>query len=357
MRKRTLVIAGVLVVAVGIGAWFYSRDGGSAGGGEQAAPPVAQVKTQPLLRREVTDTLETFGELSTGQVVAVSFPRAGQVSRLWVLDGSTVKKGDPIATLVSDPAARMAYEQAVHAEELAKSELARTGELFKLQLATRSQLDNASKALADAQAAVQAQRRLGGDLQSQTVRAPFAGVVVKLAVAQGDRVQPGATIAQMGHTDEMRAHLGVQPEQAARVRIGMPVAIAPVDEPNAVVHAHIDALHDIIDPSTRLVDAVAIVHASSADPLVPGMKVRGRISLDTHMAWLVPRDAVLEENGKAYLFQVQGGNARRVDVEKRGAYGDLQAIAGPFDPKLPVVALGNYELKDGMAVREAPAGK
>ena len=357
MKRRTIVIAGVVALA-GIAAWFFLFRGGSGGeGAPPAPPPMALVKTQPILQRAVTDTLDAFGELRTGQVVAVNFPRAGQVSRLWVLDGSAVKKGDPIATLVSDPAARMAYEQAVHAQELAKSELARTEELFKLQLATRSQLDSAKKALADAQAAVQAQRRLGGELKRQTVRAPFDGVVVKLAVAQGDRVQPGATIAQMGHTDSMRAHLGIQPEQAARVRVGMPVAIAPVDEPNAVVHAHVDALHDIIDPSTRLVEAVVILHASKADPLVPGMKVRGRITLDSHMAWLVPHDAVLEEDGKPYIFQVQSGKARRVDVEKRGTYGDLQAISGSFDPKLPVVALGNYEIKDGMAVRAAPAGK
>ena len=359
MKRRTIVIAGVVALAVaGIASWFFLFRGGSDGGGAQPAqPPVALVRTQPILHRAVTDTLDGFGELSTGQVVAVNFPRAGQVSRLWVLDGSTVKKGDPIATLVSDPAARMAYEQAVHAQALAKSELARTQELFKLQLATRSQLASAKKALADAQAAVEEQRRLGGDLKSQTVRAPFDGVVVKLAVAQGDRVQPGATIAQMGHTDTMRAHLGIQPEAAARVRVGMPVAVAPVDEPNAVAHAHVDAMHDIIDPSTRLVDAVAIIHATGADPLVPGMKVRGRISLDSHMAWLVPRDAVLEENGKPYIFQVQGGKARRVDVEQRGTYGDLQAVSGSFDANLPVVALGNYELKDGMSVREEPSGK
>ena len=357
MKKRTLVVVGAVALAAGIAAWWVLRSG-SGGRGEQPAPaPVALVKTQPIQHRAVTDTLDAFGELRTGQVVAVSFPRAGQVSRLWVLEGSAVKSGDPIATLVSDPAARMAYEQAVHAQELAKSELRRTRELFKLQLATRSQLASAEKALADAQAGVEAQRRLGGDLKSQTVRAPFDGVVVKLAVAQGDRVQPGATIVQMGHTDSLRAHLGIQPEQAARVRVGMAVAIAPVDEPNAVVHAHVDALHDIIDPSTRLVDAVVILHASKADPLVPGMKVRGRISLETRMAWLVPRDAVLEKNGKPYIFQVQSGKARRVDVEKRATYGDLQAIAGSFDPKLPVVALGNYELEDGMAVREAPSGK
>lgn len=358
MKRTTVVLGGAVAVAAAIAGGFHFRGSGSGGAEEQPSPPpVALVKTQPILHREVTDTLDAFGELRTGQVVAVNFPRAGQVSRLYVLEGSTVKSGDPIATLVSDPAARMAYEQAVHARDLAHSELARTQELFKLQLATRSQLDSAKKALADAQAAVQAQRRLGGDLRSQTLRAPFEGVVVKLAVAEGDRVQPGATIVQMGHTDEMRAHLGIQPEQAARVRVGMPVAIAPVDEPNAVVHAHVDALHDIIDPSTRLVDAVAILHASSADPLVPGMKVRGRISLASHMAWLVPRDAVLEESGKPYIFQVQGGKARRVDVEKRGSYGELQAIEGSFDAKLPIVALGNYELKDGMAVREAPSAK
>ena len=43
---------------------------------------------------------------------------------------------------------------------------------------------------------------------------------------------------------------------------------------------------------------------------------------------------------------------RRVAVTQGAESQGLIAISGPVDSRLPVVVLGNYELQDGMAVRE-----
>src|ERR1700682_5172694 len=143
-----------------------------------AAPPAptAVVKTQPLQQRNLTDSLTAFGDVTTGQVVAITFPRAGQVSRLLVVPGQRVKHGTPLTTLASDPTAKLAYTQAVSALDFARGELRRNEELFALQLATKSQVDAAHKALHDAEANVEAQHQLGGDVGVATVSAPFDGV-------------------------------------------------------------------------------------------------------------------------------------------------------------------------------------
>jgi hypothetical protein len=67
----------------------------------------------------------------------------------------------------------------------------------------------------------------------------------------------------------------------------------------------------------------------------------------------VPRQAVLSDDNGSYLYQVAAGHARRVAVAKRAEAGNLVGVDGKLDPALPVVALGNYELEDGMAVRGA----
>ncbi len=70
---------------------------------------------------------------------------------------------------------------------------------------------------------------------------------------------------------------------------------------------------------------------------------------------MVPRSAVLSARGQAYLFVVRDGHAVRHDVRTglRSA-DDRVEVIGDIKPGDPVVSTGNYQLSDGMAVREAP---
>jgi RND family efflux transporter MFP subunit len=310
------------------------------------------VETQPLQIRPVTDTLTVYGDVMTGKVESISFPRAGQVSRLLVVQGQRVKQGTPLATLVSDPSTQVTYNQAVNAVNSARGELKRNEELFSLQLATQSQVDNARKTLQDAQATMDAQRKLGGELGSATVTAPFDGVVTALAVGQGDRIQPGATILQLGHTDSLRVQFGIEPDDSGLVKVGMPVILASVQNSRQTISAAITQMQDLIDPKTQLINALVVLPVQRASLLVPGMRVKGAVQVGEHKGWAVQRQAVLTDDQGAYIFQVSQGRARRVNVSKGQESQDLVVISGALDTSLPVVVLGNYELQDGMKVRE-----
>jgi membrane fusion protein, multidrug efflux system len=177
-------------------------------------------------------------------------------------------------------------------------------------------------------------------------------VVTAVAVAQGDRIQPGAVILQLGHTDVLRVRLGVEPDDSRLVRVGMPATLAPVDNPTQSVSASIAENQGLVDPKTQLVDALAEVPAGSASFLVPGMHVRAAIDVGRHLSWVVPRAAVLTDANGAYVFQVSAGKAHRVNVTSGQESQGVVAISGAIDPHLPVVVLGNYELQEGMQVRE-----
>lgn len=361
-RKGIFITIAAIVILAGI-AWYSFHKASSSQpaadhSSQAASEPVALVKTQPLQKRILPTQLTAYGEVTTGKVEGVSFPRAGQVSQLLVTQGQQVKRGTPLATLASDPSAQLAYNQAVNAVHYAQGELKRQQELFALQLATQSQVDNARKALRDAEATLAAQEKLGGNVASATVRAPFDGVVTALSVAQGDRLQPGATILQLGHTDSLRVQLGIEPDDSRRIRAGMPVTLAPVQNDQQRLEATITQMHDLIDPKTQMVNALIVLPVQSARFLVPGMRVKATINAGQQEAWAVPRQAVLTDDKGAYIYQVDAGKAHRVDVRQGQESGEEQngqgfvAISGPVNPALPVVVLGNYELQDGMRVRE-----
>lgn len=357
MNKRKLGAIGAVILVLVAGAvwWFFLRATPAAAPDTDKAESTvsAQVSTRRVSKQPLSNLLTVFGDVGTGKVVTVSFPRAGQITQLAVQVGQRIPAGAPLATLSSDPAAQLAFNEAASALHLAQGELQRIQQLFGLQLATQSQVDTARKGLQDAQANLTTQQALGGDIGSATLRAPFDGVVVALSAAQGDRIAAGAAIVQLGHTDSLRVQLGIEPSQSRQVKLGMPVSLSPLQTPTQTVQGNITELQDLVDPKTQLVNAVVQLPLSAGRQLVPGMHVQGVIRIGQQDSWTVPRDAVLVDDKGAYLFQVDHAKARRVAVTKGTESGDTLAVDGPLDPALPVVVLGNYELQDGMAVREA----
>ena len=323
-----------------------------------AAPEAVEagvlIKSATLRKQPVAETLTAYGSVMTasGASENISFPRAGQITHLFVVAGQVVKSGQTLLDFSTDQNVAALYHQTETAEIFARGELMRVEDLAAHQLATQSQLAAARKALQDAQANLAAQKNIGDGLATQRVKAPFDGAVSRLSVQQGDRVAAGIAVMQLSRTGKLRATLGVEPEDIARLRAGMPVQIFSVFGNQPAVTSRVLQIHGVINPLTRLVD-VDVQLQGAAGSLLPGMQVRGTIALDESVAWVVPRSAVLRHERGSILFQVRAGHARRVPVPVWVELGSRVAVTGALDSKLSVVVSGNYELKDGMPVRES----
>ncbi len=320
-----------------------------------AATVSALVQVVALAKHSVSATLTAYGAVSaeTGSRVTISLPRAGRVTRLALTDGAVVRRGQTLFWFRTGARASAGYEQAVAAVKFARMQAQRTASLLAEKLATATQLDAARRVLADSEAALAAQRRMGTGLHVERVTAPFDGVVLNVAAAQGDRIKAGAPVLTLARSGQLRVHLGIEPEDVSKVAIGMPVSIRPVFDSRLVLRSRVAAIHGTINPHTRLVDVVVNLDGPQTGQLLPGMQVSGRITLETITGWAIPRSAVLRNAKGAYLFQIDHGQARRVYVTTGLENDRLVEVKGPFDASLPVVVLGNYELKSGMAVRES----
>jgi len=320
---------------------------------ENAAPSVL-IKSEPLRKLSVAETLTAYGSVtpSTGAVINISFPRAGQVARLFIVAGQRVRRGQALLDFATDPNAAALYHQAETTEIFARGELKRVEDLAVHQLATQSQLAAARKALQDAQANLAAQKHIGAGMTTQRVNASFDGVVSQLSMQQGDRVPPGIPILQLSKAGKLRATLGVEPEDIVRLRVGMPVQISSVFGNQPAVASLLLQIHGVINPLTRLVDVDVELQDTTTSGLLPGMQVRGVITLDSRESWVVPRSAVLRDEQGSFLFQARNGHAVRVAVTAGLESGNSVAVSGALDNSLKVIVLGNYELQDGMLLRE-----
>ncbi len=347
-------LGALVIVAVSLSVWGKHR--APADAPADAAAPVATIRSELPRVQSIAETLAAVGDINAGQASGLSFPRAGQVTGLSVVVGDRFAKGAALATLAPDPTVKQAYQAAVDAVGLAQRERDRQNELLASHLATRSQVDAAEKALLDAQGALKALDEQGGGHDASQLVAPFDGVVTAVSVLQGDRVQAGAPVLQVGRADVLRVLIGIEPSDRVRVHAGTRVTVWPVVGPaveSRPIELALSEVQDAVDPKTQLVNVVAALPRVAAALVTPGMKVRAQLQVGSISAVALPRNAVLSDEKGDYVFQVAAGKAHRVPVTKKLDNGTLTAIDGLQDMKLPVVTEGNYELEDGMAVKDA----
>ena len=312
-------------------------------------PTSVAVQTQTPHQGVVPDLLVAYGSAAPtlGGGMTLSFQQDGRVLGIAVTPNEPVRNGDRLLDFGASAAAIATSQQALSSLTAARQQRSHTAQLLGQQLATRDQLAQADKAVADAQASLDALHREGADQPSRTLTAPFDGIVATIPVAPGDRVQPGATLMTITRLDGLVVTVGIEPTARARVRPGEAVHLTPLSEAPPL-EGHIVRVDGTLNPKTRLLDADIAVPPGS---VISGTAYRADITVGEINGWIVPHDAVLTDAKGTYLFQVAGSTASRVDVKVAGTAGSNDVVQGTLDPKRPIVVQGNYQLSDNAQVR------
>jgi len=314
------------------------------------------VETATVVEKQISETLVAYGVLDPDpdQVLSLSLPHAGLINRVWVRLGQRVKGGDKLLEVLTAPEARMQYLQAQSSVDFTTRELERKQRLLEGQLATKAQVDAARKALRDARASLDALRRRGLDRAEETLRAPMDGIITRLDVAQGQRVQANTTAMLIAAEKRLIARLGIEAEDLDLLKPGTPVTITSVFVPEIKVESRIREVHAMINPSTHLVEVLSPIPEQQIDHLVLGSRIMGHIHLTPRRALVVPRSAVLDNGQGAFVYTVRQGRAKKTEVRTGLEQDDEIDIIVPVKAGDIVITLGNYELSDGMAIRKAP---
>jgi membrane fusion protein, multidrug efflux system len=318
------------------------------------AEPSVLVETSAIQARSFTKTLTAYGSTQPDpvSVTSINLPRSGIIAKVWVRSGQLVENGAPLLEFFTSPTASVQFQQAQAALDYARSNLGREEDLFRNQLTTKDQVANARKNLADAEARLQEQRKLGTGQSSETVNAPFAGVVTKISVSQGDLIQAGSNAVLLARRDSLIVPLGVEPEDAVNVRPGMPVAISPVFQPGSTFNSQVAEVHAMINPATRLIDVLVRMKLPANAEFPLGLTMKGVITLSRIETLGVLRSAVMRNGHGSWVFIVRGNRAHKVPVKTGRQEGRMIAVSGSLKAGDQVVVLGSYELSDGMAVRK-----
>jgi RND family efflux transporter MFP subunit len=319
-----------------------------------AAPtPSVLVRTQAATQGAVPDVVTVYGAVgpATGALQTLSLAQPAQVDAILVMPGAMVKAGQRLLAYRLDPASVSAYRQATAAVTLAQAQQAHASQLFAQQLATRDQVAQAEAGLRSAQANLTALTQQGAGVASGGVAAPFDGVVVSIPVAVGELTAAGAPLATVARNGGLVITAGFDPAVAPQIRAGQPATVQSLSG-GQTLSGHVLRVSGALNPRTRLLDADIAV--SGGNPIL-GDAFRASVTVGQVTGWIAPHASVLNDGQNDYVFQVDGGKARRVDVKLIRSTGDVDVIQGPLDPRLPLVADGAYQLENGAQVRTAPA--
>lgn len=362
MNRRlwgTLILAVVVMIAAGYlwrsqGSQRASVEDAAADQREPSQAAVASVQVDRIKQGTLANEIAVYGTIvpAAGAVQTIAVPYESRAQRILVAEGQQVSRGDALLEIAPSPETSLQTRQARNDYEMAQQALQFMQQRFDLKLATNDQLLQAKQALEQAQAKMENTR---GRATPQEIHADATSLVSKIAVQRGAIVPAGNAMIEMVAQGRLEARVGVEPGDRDQVRAGQEVRIGHVIEPERrVVVGKIRALAQAANAGTHLIDGF-IDLPSSAEFLL-NESVIGKIIIAHVQGLLVPRSALLPEGDHFVVFTVKAGRAEEHKMKIRLENGQQAEVSGEnLQAGAPVVTLGNYELKDGMAVKVDPS--
>ena len=316
--------------------------------------PSTLVKTTAIIQADISENIIAYGilEPKNDKVRSLATSHAGLVKQVWVREGQRVAQGDQLVDIFISPEARMQYLQAETAVEYAKGQLKRSERLYSEKLAIKSEVENAQKNLTDSQNVLAALMQNNQHKILETLFAPMNGIVTSLNVSQGQRLLANDTTMVLASENHLVARIGIEPEQLNALTIDTDVSISPVFNENIIVKSKITALNAMLNTNTRLVDAIVSIPSEQANQLILGTQIVATFSLAPVSSMIVPKTAILSDEGGDYIFVIKNLVAQKHYIKKGSRQVNSIAISGDIKVGEKVVIEGNYVLEEGMLTRE-----
>ena len=301
MRRSAVWILGAALAAATSGCGNSSvASGPGPAAASTAQPTVAPAPPPPAgpAAAKPANAGEILSVLSVEHQVDVSAQMEGLVNSIVADEGSMVKGGDVLAQLDD----RLLQQELVKAKDdltvsqnnvkykeaelKAKSAaLRRQQQLHELGLSTQADLDSAEFEAKAAEYDMHGYEALveSGNAQikqleiqiDQTrLKAPFAGVVVRRYIRQGQTVAKGDKCFRVSQLAPLQVQFQVPETTGKRPERGAAVNLALVTSPDRELHARVVKVAPIVDPSSDSYDVTAELTGAGIGDLRPGMAVR-----------------------------------------------------------------------------------
>ncbi len=400
MNIRLKVYGFIAILVLALGAWYAaakyypgdevakadSEADGSKGDAEEASVPV-QLET--ARKGPISAFLTSTSNLRPLRDVVLTSQATSVVKKVLVEEGDRVENGrllcllDDTELLIrlklteqKQAQARLQLEKAHIRERKAQIQIANTKvELTRKEDAYADKLVSEEEVATlryrvqeleqDEQVAASEVREFGHRVEELTaegeqvelevsrtrILAPFRGYITHRTVEIGQTVRNLDALFRLGAFSPLFADVHLSEREASRINPGQTAMVSLGSAGTDRIQGKVVRISPIVDDATGTVK-VTVNLSPSGKSFKPGAFVRVDIETDTRLeALLIPKRALLEEDGQDFVFVVQGTTADRRKIKL--GYSDDQdvEVRNGVSSGDRVVVAGQGNLTQGAKVR------
>jgi membrane fusion protein (multidrug efflux system) len=370
--------------------WFTAivQAKASTPGNEKKGKDATPVEIAVAKRSEISSFLSSTANLRALRDVAVSTQTEGIVQTVLAEEGDFVKSGQVLCTLddmhlqlrlelaaqklaqasLQMEKARTRQEKAVAQIGHAKAELVRyeraskEGLVSDKEVATyrykTEELDHDQKVAAYETKELRhrmseleteiAQTKL--DISRSQVRAPYDGYITQRSVNLGQKVRAMDALFNVGSFSPLYAEVHLSEKDAVSVHPNQSATIHLGSDEKVTVQGKVERLSPIVDQASGTIKVTIALEPQKG--FRPGAFVRVGIQTDRKAdAILIPRRAVVEEDGVNYVYVTHSDSATRTKVSLGYQSEGLVEVLNGVAPGQSVVVAGQGALKEGSKIR------
>lgn len=202
----------------------------------------------------------------------------------------------------------------------------------------------AAAQLEQAKAAYEAASIQVGD---SSVMAPISGIVSMRNIDEGEFVGGGVPVFTVINTDTVLVSIGVPDTLAEKLHVGESVSISITALNGQEFSGTIDTLSPAANPQTQAY-TVKIKLENPGNAIKPGMLAKVSMPLDSkENIIVVPNEAILVQDAAQYVYIVQGGKVKKVQVTTGLSNDEFTEVTRGLKEGEPVITEGQSFLNDG----------
>lgn len=283
--------------------------------------------------KELTSTIKANGLLSVpnSNKATITSLYGGIIKTINIQVGSIVKKGQVIATIANPEYIQLQEDYLTTNSRItyAEQEFRRQRELFDNDAGAKKNLQSADaelKTLRTKRASLLKQLQMmginpgnvnNGNMRSGLViTAPISGTISSITAQIGSYVDISSPVATVIDNGSIHLDLQVFEKDLPKMRVGQIVHFKLTNNPETEYDAKIYSIGSSFENESKTISMHCEVIGNKAG-LIDGMNITGIVSLDKSVTPAVPNEAIVEADGKFYVF-IQTDKKAEEEPDEKG---------------------------------------
>ena len=344
--RGAALITLALALALGLAGCKVKTGGPGAGKDGAAAAEAVPVEVAPVTRKTIAASYSGTAPLDARGQAQVVAKTSGIALQVLVDIGQHVTAGQVLVRIDRDRATLQVSQASSQVNKL-EANYRRALQLSEQKMVSANDVDQLRFDLANARDQL---RMAQLELSYGNVVAPISGVIASRDIKPGNFVQINSPIFTIVDTSRLEATLNVPEREIEKIKPGQPVDLLVDALPGRTFSGTVDRVAPVVDAGSGTFRVVLAF--SGGDALQPGMFGRLRIRYDQRAdARVIPREALLDDEGDPAVFVVRNGKAARVAVQLGYDDGPWVEVRSGLKDSDRVVVAGKSALRDGTVVK------